>query len=111
MIRETPRGGSDFSWAFTDGEIRSATQNAERRRRELFVSADTKRVSDSVSPLELIPASAHGSVAFKKVRRIPMGLREMTSGEGPEGAWTTCRRGSIEHRQASKESEDRKIVI
>ena len=40
-----------------------------------------------------------------------MGLREMTSGEGPEGAWTTCRRGSIEHRQASKESEDRKIVI
>jgi len=104
MIRETPPGARDFSCAFTDGEIRSATHKAERRRGEaigpfwFFGSVDSKRVSNLVSPLESIAARAHINVALKRVSRIPRGLREIASGEGPEGAWTTCRRGWMGHR-------------
>jgi hypothetical protein len=55
-----------------------------------FVNVASKGVSMPVSPLDATLARTPASVAFKRVRGIPRGLREMASGEGREVAWSTC---------------------
>jgi hypothetical protein len=59
-----------------------------------FVSVASKGLRNPVSLLESTVTVSRGrvSVAFNRVRRIPIGLREMTPEEGREDAWTTCGR-------------------
>src|SRR5260370_41976158 len=54
------------------------------------VSVASKGLSSAVSLLE---SRVRVSVAFNRVRRIPMGLREMAFGEGRAGVKTCGRRG------------------
>ena len=63
-----------------------------------LVSVDSKRVSNLVSLLESTLRKARVSVVFKRVRRIPMSLREMISGGGSEGFWRACGKGWREQR-------------
>ncbi len=51
-----------------------------------------------VSALDATLARTPVSVAFNRVRRIRIGLREMASGEGREVAWSTCGKGWTEYR-------------
>jgi hypothetical protein len=94
--------------------MRIATQIAGRREGvtmqprlpRFLVSVASKGVSISVSPLESTLTRTPASVASKRVRRIPRGLRDITCREGLEDVGATCAKRWTGYRQEDEEGED-----
>jgi hypothetical protein len=104
----------DFCCAFAGGETSSAKQIDGIRKGDamecpspgFFVNVAAKGLSISPSPLEPTVARTPASVDFKRVRRIPRGLGDATSGEGLEDVGTTCARWRAGYRQGCLGGKD-----